>query len=532
MGKLVVSTAASCFVFLLFLSSGKAAGRVHYDNNNDQLLLSDGTVSDHGDGHDSFLHDHLKRMESETEGNSCHQMFGVLPCSTTVVGTMFLVAVYDYLLYLGESLVSHDARDLLLGNGFCSAVFFQLLDSSPEPLVLAASVYWSENEAVEEHLAIAVGLLVGSPILLLTTVWAYCLLFGSQKFGYEEKSTNIIHGLRQQWTGSGVVTDSETSLRARFMLVSLIPFAVILIPMAVGVSSAYENLVLILAVLVTVAQLLREEKLSLMELITGMVPHHLPDDETQRKLAIDRLFGLMDRDGNSSISPSELKWFLGESKQKDKTVDEEVFEIIMTHLDVDGDGNIDLEEFKIGMTSWFWQIEQDYESQNHEIDHENRSWMNDAKEIFLLVVGISMLIIFAEPLTQSVQAFSESANFSPLYISLMLLPMVKHHRTAREAINEAARKKRHHMISSTFSEIYHRVLMNNLMGFSLLLCVMIYRGLTWHFSAEVLTLVIVCAIVGLLAGFNSKFPRRWTFIIALLYPLSFSFFIWVNIHFR
>ncbi|KVI02246.1 Sodium/calcium exchanger membrane region [Cynara cardunculus var. scolymus] len=173
-----------------------------------------------------------------------------------------------------------------------------------------------------------------------------------------------------------------------------------------------------------------------------------------------------------------------------------------------------------------------------ETDQEYRR-VNEAKgtrdknsmAIVFLGIGISMLTLFAEPLTHNVQIFSESVNLPPLYISLVLLPWAAHYRTAIAAI-QAARKKRHHMTSSTFSEIYHKVMMNNLMGFALLLCVMIYRGLTWHFSAEVLTLVIVCGIVGILTGFNSKFPN-WTLLIAFpLYPLSLIFFILVNIYFR
>ncbi|KAJ9551733.1 hypothetical protein OSB04_015778 [Centaurea solstitialis] len=136
MGKLVFSrSTASCFVFLVLVLYGElVAGRVHYD----QLLLSDGTT------------DHLKEIgtgigigmemgmdSSEGNSSSCHQMYGFLPCSTNLPGHIFVIAIYEYLLYCGESYVSRDSRDLLFGKGYWGAVLFQLLDSLPEPLVLA-----------------------------------------------------------------------------------------------------------------------------------------------------------------------------------------------------------------------------------------------------------------------------------------------------------------------------------------------------------------------------------------------------------
>ncbi|KVI02187.1 hypothetical protein Ccrd_019529 [Cynara cardunculus var. scolymus] len=544
MGKLVVSRrSASCFVFLvLVLSAGKVAGRVHYDADAiDQLLLSDGSVSGHEE--DSILHDHLKGMDY-CEGKSCHQMYGFLPCSTNLPGHIFLIVIYEYLLYCGELCVTR----------------------------------LSHNEAAEEHLAIAVGLFVGSSILLLTLVWGCCIFVGQRKFDD---------------VGSGVVIDAWICLDAQFMLLSLLPFIVILIPMAVGVSSASERFVLSLSLLVAVlclftyffsqssfgdhfrnenyrsleytdierkmemhvpfyevqelmrhrskhlmsmgmemeekimgrdvtfdfkewfyqkihsmddpyfsyksnqvARLLLEEKHSLMGLLVDRKVSH--DVHTDTEKAIDSLFENIVTDG---IEQSELKQYLESQYKPDKPeLYKEVVRMIRTYLDAtEEDGNVDPKEFKCEMKARLWEIEH-YKSPNH-------------------------------PLTHSVQIFSESVNIPPFYISFVFLPLATRYRTALAAIG-AAKKKRSRTTSSTFSEIYRQVLMNNLIGFALLLRVMTYRGLTWHFSAEVLTLVIVCGIMGIFASSSSKFPN-WTLIIALpLYPLSFIFLILVNAHFR
>lgn len=165
-----------------------------------------------------------------------------------------------------------------------------------------------------------------------------------------------------------------------------------------------------------------------------------------------------------------------------------------------------------------------------------------------------MLTFLAEPLVESVRNFSESIMIESFYISFILVPFATNARTAIAAIR-AASQKRHQTTSLTFSEvchshnldfkfhyynipclvhdlkymqIYHKVFMNNILGFCVLVSVIYFRGLTWHFSAEILIVIIVCVIMGLLASFRSKFPN-WTLLIAFpLYPLSLVVVYFVN----
>lgn len=69
-------------------------------------------------------------------------------------------------------------------------------------------------------------------------------------------------------------------------------------------------------------------------------------------------------------------------------------------------------------------------------------------------------------------------------------------------------------------QIYDAVFMNNVLGFSVLLSIVHIRGLTWHFSAEVMAVLIVCSIMGLIATLRSKFPVWVMFVAYMLYPLS------------
>ncbi|KAK1418088.1 hypothetical protein QVD17_27227 [Tagetes erecta] len=288
-----------------------------------------------------------------------------------------------------------------------------------------------------------------------------------------------------------------------------------------------------------VVKLLLEEKNKLIKLMSDMIKLAAPqnllkEDGTQDDLAIYKFFKKIDADHDESITRSELEKFIMKVNYDEILVDDEIVEIMMRHLDIDGNGGINVHEFKSG-------VEKLLASSNLQKRPDDKKKENDKyhlteakakaeemfKAIILLIVGIVMLTVLAEPLVESVRQFSESARIEPFYVSFILVPLATNARTAIAAIR-AANQKRHHTTSLTFSEIYHKVFLNNIMGLSVLVSVIYFRGLIWHFSAEVLTLVVICVIIGLLASLKSKFPN-WTLLVAFpLYPLSMVIVYFVN----
>ncbi|XP_024960739.1 sodium/calcium exchanger NCL-like [Cynara cardunculus var. scolymus] len=246
--------------------------------------------------------------------------------------------------------------------------------------------------------------------------------------------------------------------------------------------------------------------------------------------SIDRFFEKVDTDKSGSITEIELKNFIMEVNYKEVVMEDDIAEIMMRHLDIDGNKDIDKEEFKLGIAKWVKEI--NHVNRQKEINHVDQQktdgyqiaeakakFDEKFKAIILLVVGIFMLTVLAEPLVESVREFSESVKIEPFFVSFILVPLATNARSAMAAI-KAAKQKRHSTTSLTLSEIYHKVFMNNVLGFFVLVSVIYFRDLTWHFSAEILVVVIVCIIMGILTSFRSKFPN-WTLLIAFpLYLLS------------
>lgn len=75
------------------------------------------------------------RLECREE---CEQMYGLLPCSTSIVGNLFLIMVYEYLLFHAESYVDSGGKRIfkILGPGVFGASGFQIMGSLPEAFIL------------------------------------------------------------------------------------------------------------------------------------------------------------------------------------------------------------------------------------------------------------------------------------------------------------------------------------------------------------------------------------------------------------
>ncbi|KAJ9551728.1 hypothetical protein OSB04_015773 [Centaurea solstitialis] len=695
MGKLLVAASRDVTtyyytLFILSLLAVKVAGRYFHDSAPE--LAVDGISGHTQPGQSSFLR--LQGMDSSKEYCCSEQMFGFFPCSSTLVGHFFLIVVYEYLLFQGESLVVCGGSRLfeILGPGVFGASAFPVLDPLPESLIVLVSGLVSSKEVAQEYVITEVGLLTGSTIFLLTLLWGTCVIVGSQKF-HSNPTQSRLSSL--PWSGSGVTTDEETSETAKFMLVSLIPFIIILIPKIFDLSNAsggYNIDILITLIFSAIIFLVHAYKMSdehvqvrrlryvevehellVFDMLQKMQEHIakplITEGGAPDEAAIRSLFKKMDRNGDDHLCYLELKALLEDIKLSKLTWDwEKVMDKLINEFDDNDDKRITWDEFHGRVTKWiiairgvhhklnrsetkckievartlleekrmkhltsellkhshgsllenfptddeslrklFESIDKNHDNsvsfselrnklkdfnladmnldegdaaekimngydknKSNELDveefiagihqwhnfpinlapttgkHANEGYlllMNNvdkspsarATATMLLVLGIAILVLLAEPLIQSVHKFSESAGIPSFYVAFILVPLATNARTAISAIRAVSHKKQMHFkkshnkqatVSLTFSEIrlymqiYHGALMNNILGMLVLSSIIYFRGLTWNFSFEVLTVLIVCVMMGLLASFRSKFPI-WTSIVAyMLYILS------------
>ncbi|MCL7040905.1 hypothetical protein MKW94_027132 [Papaver nudicaule] len=250
---------ATYFVLLLLLV-GECQGR-SLQHNSDY----DGLVSD-----DEMVHHHVEQspliIKQVTAGvdsleSGCEHMFGFLPCTENLLGHLFMFVVYEYLLFLGEKCICLGSEIVfqMLGTGVFGACAFEILGAFPEGMIILVSGLSKSKEVAEEKVLTGVGLLAGSTILLLTLLWGTCVILGKSEFANVSVSNNSkSSALQRLWmgkpgsylTGSGIVTDHETSYTARIMVVSIVPFIILQVPSQIIHELSYGRQIILLFTLI------------------------------------------------------------------------------------------------------------------------------------------------------------------------------------------------------------------------------------------------------------------------------------------
>ncbi|GJT10676.1 sodium/calcium exchanger NCL2-like protein [Tanacetum coccineum] len=150
--------------------------------------------------------------------------------------------------------------------------------------------------------------------------------------------------------------------------------------------------------------------------------------EHDHESSIIKIFNSIDRNNDSSISPTELKDYIIHQYDLDiHDIADDLVDIRMELLDADANGKTD----KYQKT-------------------EAKARKNERfKAIALLLLAISMLTVRVEPLTQSVRIFSENVKIVSFYVSFILVTLATNAKTTIAPI-KASQDKKH--------PIYHKVL--------------------------------------------------------------------------
>jgi len=139
----------------------------------------------------------------------------------------------------------------------------------------------------------------------------------------------------------------------------------------------------------------------------------------------------------------------------------------------------------------------------------------------LMLGGVILAGIFADPLVDAVDNFSDATNIPSFFISFIIMPLATNSSVGVAAFTFVRQKKKR-AASLTYSQIYGEVTMNNTISLATLLAVIYIRGLDWDFTAEVLVIVLVVLVMGLLSSFRTTFPLWMSSIAFIFYPLTLA----------
>ncbi|XP_021743135.1 sodium/calcium exchanger NCL-like [Chenopodium quinoa] len=512
-------------------------------------------------------------LKSVFTAETCEQSYGFLPCTTTALGNCFLILVYGFLMYTAATYLSNGSELLLeiLGPGIIGGLFLPILGALPDAMLILVSGLSGTPAIAQDQVSVGMGLLAGSTVMLLTVIWGSCVLIGKcdleNNRAIDEQDTKGFSLL-----GSGVSTDIWTSYAARIMAISVLPFLVVQLPQALN-SSSGRHLAVLIGLILSLVMLLsycafqvfqpwmQERRLDYVKhkrVLTGFLKHLKKHslgklcnpDGTLNDDVVKKVFKAIDRDDNGFLSKGELGAFVVGMNFKGVSVgvgEDDIVEKVMKEFDVERpDDRIDLEEFTKGISKLLNIVRGDRISHNNA---DTMKYLNDydeeaerehfllgdsgeeggevvenpkattIKAVIFLVLGTIIAGVFADPLVDAVDNFSEATSIPSFFISFIALPLATNSSEAVSAIIFATRKKKR-SASLTFSELYGAATMNNVLCLSVFLALVYVRGLTWNFSSEVLVIFLVCIIMGGLGSFRTTFPLWTCFVAFLLYPLS------------
>ncbi|XP_052178790.1 sodium/calcium exchanger NCL-like isoform X2 [Diospyros lotus] len=505
---------------------------------------------------------------------TCEQTYGFLPCTTTVLGNLFLILVYGYLMFRAATYLSTGSELLLeiLGPGLIGGLFLPILGALPDAMLILVSGLSGTTETAQSQVSVGMGLLAGSTVMLLTLIWGTCMVNGKCDIENEDamdgKDTRGF-----SLTGSGVSTDIWTKYAARIMAISIIPFLVVQLPQIMN-STSGRHLAILIALIVSLLLLvsyclyqvfqpwiqLRKLEYARLKHVMSRILRHLKmralgrllkDDGSPNEKVIQKLFTAIDTDGDGYISSLELRAFIVGIRFDEINLDHDgATDKMMKDFDTSRDIKIDWPEFRAGISKWLEEAIRaadaspvraagpstikylDHFHQQTKRAHDQLKFRRDEgtegvqnprstsiRAALYLLVGTAIAAAFADPLVDAVDNFSDATSIPTFFISFIALPFATNSSEAVSAIIFSSRKKER-SASLTFSELYGAVTMNNVLCLSVFLALVYIRGLTWDFSSEVLIIVIVCLVMGAFASFRTTFPL-WTSLVAfLLYPVS------------
>ncbi|KAL5081582.1 hypothetical protein RYX36_010003 [Vicia faba] len=525
---------------------------------------------------DAFNFNVLRLPTDPVAESACEQTYGFLPCTTTVLGNLFLIIVYGFLMYTAATFLSNGSELLLeiLGPGIVGGLFLPILGALPDAMLILVSGLSGSAEVAQSQVAVGMGLLAGSTVLLLTIIWGTCVIVG--KCDIEDSIALDSTDTRGfSLSGSGVSTDIWTSYAARIMVISVVPFLIVQLPQMLN-STSGRHLAVLIGLVISVCLLIsyclyqifqpwiQKRKLEYIKhkhVILGLLRHLkmrslgrlLKDNGEPNTEVIKKLFATIDENKDGHLTHGEMTALVVGIQFEEIDLDHnDAVTRIMADFDTSRNQLIDEAEFVNGVSRWLQGARRskvqggdagahtvkflsDFHTETkreHDLldvggqgDEEtevieNARWIS-IKAGLLLLLGALIAAAFADPLVGAVNDFSDATSIPAFFISFIFLPLATNSSEAVSAIIFASRDKRQ-TASLTFSEIYGAVTMNNVLCLSVFLALVYVRGLTWDFSSEVLVILIVCVVMGAFASFRTVFPL-WTSILAiLLYPFSLA----------
>jgi len=521
--------------------------------------------------------------QADVKAFVCEETWGIFPCSSHAVASVFLMFAYGAFLLQAAKFISDGSELLLeiLDPGIIGGLVLPVLGALPDSMIIIVSGIGGTVAQAQEQVSVGVGTLAGSTIMLLTIAWGWCAILARcdidwSKPGGRAKDKKLSN--KFDLFNTGFTVEPNTKGSAFIMCVTALLYLIIQVPAFVNdqLDRIFALVGLIACILSLIAycvyqvvspelqqkqvEAARERAAkaasiqALQSFAVKLPGQHfdIKDGKVDQK-ALKVYFKKFDIDSSGSINlDNEIKALIAALQMpvNDKTIE------FFKQLDSDQSGEISEEEFILGVTKWvedshrekaehpdnesekqhIFEAEEEAEEEEDDDDddaeletltEEERRSRTIRMSAMYLVAGIAMAAVFSDPMVDAISTFSKSTGLSAFLVSFVITPFASNASELVSSLIQSAKKSKKNT-TLTVAQIYGAVTMNNTMCLGIFLALVNIRGLLWIFSAEVFSILAVTWIVGSVAATRITFPLWMAPAALLLYPSSLVMYYYLD----
>eukprot|EP01064_Diplonema_japonicum_P015837 TRINITY_DN2377_c1_g1_i2.p1 TRINITY_DN2377_c1_g1~~TRINITY_DN2377_c1_g1_i2.p1 ORF type:complete len:530 (+),score=104.27 TRINITY_DN2377_c1_g1_i2:59-1648(+) len=493
---------------------------------------------------------------------------------------LFLGAVYGYILFNASNMISEGSELLLLTSAkdLVGSVVLPILGAVPDGAIILFS------GATQESLAVGVGALAGSTIMLLTIPWFLAIVAGrvNVKNGKPVRPKVSEGSFSSQMFTTGAFCNKSIARGGWFMFTTMIAYFVIQIP-SLRFGCVVENCGCAPGDVACLQKIALEESTWA---LTGLVMSlflffvYLYDQlaggggvevqETKDRIRNDIAEkamnnGLMSIEylhktaSQADVKRVLLRYFHHYDKDRSNDIDADELSLLVNDLhegvglvkcikeaDHDQNGRITWTEFESGVNTYLEQQKhrsptmssaaspsRKYDEEDSEDSGEDEM-PDDLKDMSseqqqaaiwkracsMMAVGTAMVLIFSDPMVSVLSNTGARIGVSPFYISFIMAPLASNASELLAAYNYAL-KKTENTFTISLSTLIGAACMNNTFCLAIFLYLIYSKTLLWEFTAETSAIVVIELVMFLFS--QQTFHPSWQApVVLLLFPLSLA----------
>ncbi|KAF2074760.1 hypothetical protein CYY_003948 [Polysphondylium violaceum] len=449
------------------------------------------------------------------------------PCTNNIGGMLFLMAGYGVILGFGAKFISEGSEMLMeiLDPGLIGGLLLPFLSAFPDACIIVVAGALSDNP--QAQLAIGIGTLAGSTIMLLTIPWSIslCLARTDIRNGESVDNQRTVRGLLK----TGTTVDRDTQINAKIMVYTSVSYLIVQ-----GVAFAYLHhpdsgkavekwfalvgfivcfaLMIIYSVYQVVQPKLQEKKMAeaKRQYLLKRTIHHFIHNLTKRKAFSPASPAAAANENSETDAPSETSPLIS-SEHARPPVDVKGIGLKWKSKALNKENiNAQVDEEAAGASS----------NKEEDEDFGPRKRRRIAiRAVGYLVVGAFMVTIFSDPMVDVITRFGTKINVNLFFVSFILTPFCSNASELISSLIFASKRKKENS-SLTFSALYGSATMNNTMCLGIFFALVFFKGLTWEYSAETVAILFVTCCVGIIGAARKTIKTIYAPIVFFLYPIS------------